>query len=82
MIGIVKLVRYKTSFIFNHRTIEQHAACLVSLLETCLGYNLRPPLNGGHEPPHAKFASDVMSCIFRVTFYAPFSFQLLQGYCR
>ena len=47
------------------RTIEQHAECLVRLLETCLGYNLRP-VNGGTDPPHAKFASDVMPCIFLV----------------
>jgi len=48
------------------RTIEDYAESLVSLLVTCLGYNLRP-LSGGPDPPHAKLASDVMSCIFLVS---------------
>jgi oligoribonuclease (3'-5' exoribonuclease) len=52
-----------TSAIRETRTIEHHADALVALLETCLNYNLRP-VNGGPDPPHAKIASDVMSCIF------------------
>ncbi len=54
-----------TSAIRETRTIEQHAVDLVALLENCLSYNLRPVANkGGLDPPHAKIAGDVMSCIF------------------
>ena len=52
-----------TSAIRETRSIENHADALVDLLNTCLNYNLRP-VNGGPDPPHAKIASDVMSCIF------------------
>ena len=58
------------SAIRETRTIEAHAADLVALLENCLSYNLRPsaargPGGGlGLDPPHAKIAGDVMSCIF------------------
>ncbi len=52
-----------TSAIRETRTIEHHADALVELLETCLNYNLRPVTNGP-DPPHAKIASDVMSCLF------------------
>lgn len=57
------------SAIRETRTIEAHAADLVALLENCLSYNLRPSAargGGGHglDPPHAKIAGDVMSCIF------------------
>ncbi|KAG0726430.1 Protein melted [Chionoecetes opilio] len=44
-------------------SIEQHAAALVALLQTCLNHNLRPS-SQDHDPPHAKIASDVVSCIF------------------
>ena len=54
-----------TSAIRETRSIERHAEPLVNLLETCLTYNLRP-VSGGPDPPHAKIASDVMSCIFLV----------------
>ena len=56
-----------TSAIRETRSIELHAEPLVNLLETCLTYNLRP-ISGGPDPPHAKIASDVMSCIFLVSF--------------
>ena len=55
-----------TSAIRETNTIEKFADSLVDLLETCLNYNLRP-VNGGPDPPHAKIASDVMSCIFLVS---------------
>ena len=43
-------------------SIEQHADALISLLESCLSHSLRP--SGRGDPPHAKMASDIMSCIF------------------
>ena len=52
-----------TSAIRETGSIENHADALVDLLNTCLNYNLRP-VNSGPDPPHAKIASDVMSCIF------------------
>eukprot|EP00095_Tigriopus_kingsejongensis_P003875 maker-scaffold387_size188669-snap-gene-0.22 protein:Tk03875 transcript:maker-scaffold387_size188669-snap-gene-0.22-mRNA-1 annotation:"protein melted" len=52
-----------TSAIRETRTIESHAAAMVQLLESCLSYNLRPSAHG-LDPPHAKIASDLMSCIF------------------
>jgi hypothetical protein len=55
-----------TSAIRETGTIEQSAAALVALLDTCLCYSLRPEKNG-LDPPHAKIASDVMSCIFLVS---------------
>lgn len=54
-----------TSAIRETKSIEDHAEALVELLETCLNYNLRP-VNNGPDPPHAKIASDVMSCLFMV----------------
>ena len=55
-----------TSAIRETKSIEDHAEALVELLETCLNYNLRP-VNLGPDPPHAKIASDVMSCLFMVS---------------
>ncbi|KAK8392027.1 hypothetical protein O3P69_017566 [Scylla paramamosain] len=52
-----------TSAIRETGSIEQHAAALVALLQTCLNHNLRPS-SQDHDPPHAKIASDVVSCIF------------------
>jgi len=43
-------------------SIQQHASSLISLLESCLSHSLRP--SGRGDPPHAKMASDIMSCIF------------------
>ncbi|RWS16908.1 melted-like protein [Dinothrombium tinctorium] len=52
-----------TSAIRDTRTIEKHAPALVSLLESCLLHDLKPTKNN-EDPPHAKIASDVVSCIF------------------
>ena len=41
--------------------VGQHAWALVSLLESCLAHSLRPSSKG--DPPHAKMASDIMSCV-------------------
>lgn len=48
-------------------TIEQHAPAMISLLESCLNHDLRP-LPKDEDPPHAKIASDIVSCIFLVCF--------------
>lgn len=56
-----------TSAVRETDTIEDHARNMVQLLETCLNYNLRQTSNG-LEPPHAKIASDVMACIFMVSY--------------
>ncbi len=53
---------YQINFNFNFSSLS----CLVSSL--C--YSLRPESNG-LDPPHAKIASDVMSCIFLVSPSAP-----------
>ncbi|XP_066940283.1 protein melted isoform X1 [Macrobrachium rosenbergii] len=52
-----------TSAIRETGSIEQHAEALVALLQTCLNHNLRPSTRDS-DPPHAKIASDVVSCIF------------------
>ena len=62
-----------TSAIRETNSIEKFADALVDLLETCLNYNLRP-VNAGPDPPHAKIASDVMSCIFLVRICFSLSF--------
>jgi len=43
-------------------SIQQHAESLISLLKSCLSHSLRP--TGRGDPPHAKMASDIMSCVF------------------
>jgi len=43
-------------------SIKHHASSLISLLESCLAHSLRP--SGRGDPPHAKMASDIMSCVF------------------
>jgi len=43
-------------------SIKKHASSLISLLESCLSHSLRP--SGRGDPPHAKMASDIMSCVF------------------
>ena len=43
-------------------SIQHHADALISLLQSCLSHSLRP--SGRGDPPHAKMASDIMSCIF------------------
>uniref|UniRef100_A0A182MQM9 PH domain-containing protein n=1 Tax=Anopheles culicifacies TaxID=139723 RepID=A0A182MQM9_9DIPT len=52
-----------TSCIKKTHTIEKHCAGLVSLLETCLRYNLQPT-GKDVDPPHAKISSDIISSIF------------------
>ena len=48
-------------------SIEQHVEALVRLLQTCLNHNLRPA-SRNQDPPHAKIAFDVLSCLFLVSF--------------
>ena len=43
-------------------SIEKHSQALICLLESCLSHSLKP--TGRGDPPHAKMASDIMSCIF------------------
>ncbi|XP_038061667.1 ventricular zone-expressed PH domain-containing protein homolog 1-like [Patiria miniata] len=52
-----------TTAIRDTGTIEQHAEALVSLWSSCLQHNLKP-LARDEDPPHAKIASDIMSCLF------------------
>ncbi|XP_054714583.1 protein melted-like [Uloborus diversus] len=52
-----------TSAIRDTGTIEQHAPAMLSLLESCLNHDLRP-LPKDEDPPHAKIASDIVSCMF------------------
>lgn len=54
-----------TSAIRENGSIETHISGLVALLESCLKQNLQPSVKD-EDPPHAKIASDVMSCIFLV----------------
>jgi hypothetical protein len=44
--------------------VEQHSSSLVSLLECCLCHNLKPNSGRGEFPPHAKIASEIISCLF------------------
>ena len=55
-----------TSCIRETGSIEKHADALVALLESCLAHCLAPT-NKDEDPPHAKIASDVLSCIFLVS---------------
>ncbi|GAB6031264.1 hypothetical protein CHUAL_009064 [Chamberlinius hualienensis] len=52
-----------TSAIRETSSIELHAPALVRLLESSLSQNLKP-FNRDEDPPHAKIAADVISCIF------------------
>ncbi|CAG0912718.1 unnamed protein product [Notodromas monacha] len=45
------------------KVVEQHANSLVSLLECCLCHDLKPSARG-EDPPHAKIASEIISCLF------------------
>jgi hypothetical protein len=47
--------------------MEQHAEALVALLESCLNHNLKPS-HKDEDPPHAKISSDIISCIFLVSY--------------
>ena len=46
-------------------SIEHHVEGLVRLLEVCHTHNLKPTVKDS-DPPHAKIASDIMSCLFMV----------------
>lgn len=48
----------------------------MALLQTCLNHNLRPSSRDS-DPPHAKIASDVVSCIFLVSNWLIFTIFLL-----
>ncbi|XP_033615465.1 LOW QUALITY PROTEIN: ventricular zone-expressed PH domain-containing protein homolog 1 [Fukomys damarensis] len=51
-----------TTAIRETEPIEKHAKALVGLWDSCLEHNLRPP-GKDEDTPHAKIASDIMSCI-------------------
>lgn len=52
-----------TTAIRDTASLDLHVKALVNLWETCLHHNLKPgPI--GEDPPHAKIASDIMSCLF------------------
>ncbi|XP_040205178.1 ventricular zone-expressed PH domain-containing protein homolog 1 isoform X4 [Rana temporaria] len=53
-----------TTAIRETGTIEKHGQALVSLWESCLEHNLKPPAKD-EDTPHAKIASDIMSCILQ-----------------
>ncbi|XP_041126196.1 ventricular zone-expressed PH domain-containing protein homolog 1-like isoform X2 [Polyodon spathula] len=53
-----------TTAIRETRSIEKHGLALVSLWESCLEYNLKPE-GKDEDTPHAKIASDIMSCILQ-----------------
>ncbi|XP_018426843.1 PREDICTED: ventricular zone-expressed PH domain-containing protein homolog 1-like [Nanorana parkeri] len=53
-----------TTAIRETETIEKHGQALVSLWESCLEHNLKPPAKD-EDTPHAKIASDIMSCILQ-----------------
>eukprot|EP00105_Crassostrea_gigas_P030983 XP_011453537.1 PREDICTED: ventricular zone-expressed PH domain-containing protein homolog 1 [Crassostrea gigas] len=52
-----------TTTIREMETIEEHSSGLVNLLQLCQQHNLNP-LTHDKDPPHAKVASDIMSCLF------------------
>ncbi|XP_029471258.1 ventricular zone-expressed PH domain-containing protein homolog 1 isoform X3 [Rhinatrema bivittatum] len=53
-----------TTAIRETETIEKHGKALVALWESCLEHNLRPA-GKEDDTPHAKIASDIMSCILQ-----------------
>lgn len=54
-----------TTAIRETESIERHAKALVGLWDSCLEHNLRPS-GKDEDTPHAKIASDIMSCILQV----------------
>ncbi|XP_022345300.2 ventricular zone-expressed PH domain-containing protein homolog 1-like [Crassostrea virginica] len=52
-----------TTAIREMDTIEEHSSGLVDLLQVCQRHNLNP-VTQDKDPPHAKVASDIMSCLF------------------
>ncbi|XP_023555468.1 ventricular zone-expressed PH domain-containing protein homolog 1 isoform X1 [Octodon degus] len=53
-----------TTAIRETESIEKHAKALVGLWDSCLERNLRPS-GKDEDTPHAKIASDIMSCILQ-----------------
>ncbi|KAI6055038.1 ventricular zone-expressed PH domain-containing protein homolog 1 isoform X1 [Marmota monax] len=53
-----------TTAIRETESIEKHAKALVGLWDSCLEHSLRPS-GRDEDPPHAKIASDIMSCILQ-----------------
>ncbi|XP_039713805.1 ventricular zone-expressed PH domain-containing protein homolog 1 isoform X2 [Pteropus medius] len=53
-----------TTAIRETESIEKHAEALVGLWDSCLEHNLRPS-GKDEDTPHAKIASDIMSCILQ-----------------
>ncbi|XP_060053586.1 ventricular zone-expressed PH domain-containing protein homolog 1 isoform X3 [Erinaceus europaeus] len=53
-----------TTAIRETESIEKHAKALVGLWDSCLEHNLRPT-GRDEDTPHAKIASDIMSCILQ-----------------
>lgn len=54
-----------TTAIRETGSIEKHARALVGLWDSCLEHSLRP-CGKDEDTPHAKIASDIMSCILQV----------------
>ncbi|XP_036075825.1 ventricular zone-expressed PH domain-containing protein homolog 1 isoform X6 [Rousettus aegyptiacus] len=59
-----------TTAIRETESIEKHAKALVGLWDSCLEHNLRPS-GKDEDTPHAKIASDIMSCILQNYTRAP-----------
>lgn len=57
-----------SSCIRETSSVEQHCEALVALLESCLHHNLQLS-SRNEDPPHAKISSDIISCIFLVSFF-------------
>lgn len=57
-----------TSCIRETASVEKHCTALVALLESCLHHNLQPE-HKDEDPPHAKIAADIISCIFLVCIF-------------
>ncbi|XP_045859869.1 ventricular zone-expressed PH domain-containing protein homolog 1 [Meles meles] len=53
-----------TTAIRETESIEKHAEALVGLWDSCLEHSLRPS-GKDEDSPHAKIASDIMSCILQ-----------------
>ncbi|XP_012871637.1 PREDICTED: ventricular zone-expressed PH domain-containing protein homolog 1 [Dipodomys ordii] len=53
-----------TTAIRETESIEKHAKALVGLWDACLEHSLRPS-GKDEDTPHAKIASDIMSCILQ-----------------
>uniref|UniRef100_A0A8C5U6C2 Ventricular zone-expressed PH domain-containing protein homolog 1 n=1 Tax=Malurus cyaneus samueli TaxID=2593467 RepID=A0A8C5U6C2_9PASS len=53
-----------TTAIRETSSIERHGKALVELWESCLEHNLKPS-GKDEDAPHAKIASDIMSCILQ-----------------